>query len=45
MPVAIVHAGHGLSFGRDRLKLIVDEYLAGGRRIGDLEEWLAKAMG
>jgi glyoxylase-like metal-dependent hydrolase (beta-lactamase superfamily II) len=45
MPVAIVHAGHGLSFGRDRLKLIIDDYLAGGRRIGDLEEWLAKAMG
>ena len=45
LPVAIVHGGHGLSFGRDRLKLIIDEYLAGGRRIGDLDDWLAKAMG
>ncbi len=44
MPVSVVHAGHGGSFDRDRLKLIIDEYFAGGRRIGDLEEWLAKAM-
>ncbi|HKI81397.1 MAG TPA: MBL fold metallo-hydrolase, partial [Pseudodesulfovibrio sp.] len=44
MPVRVVHAGHGGSFDRDRLKLIIDEYFAGGRRIGNLEEWLARAM-
>lgn len=45
IPVSVVHPGHGLSFGRDRLKLIIDEYLAGGRRIGDVEKWLARQMG
>lgn len=44
MPVTTVHAGHGLSFGRERLKRIIDEYLAGGRRIGDLDEWLTRNM-
>jgi len=45
IPVSVVHPGHGLSFGRDKLKLIIDEYLAGGRRIGNLQEWLARHMG
>jgi glyoxylase-like metal-dependent hydrolase (beta-lactamase superfamily II) len=45
MPVNVVHAGHGGSFDRERLKLIIDEYFAGGRRIDNLEEWLARNMG
>jgi glyoxylase-like metal-dependent hydrolase (beta-lactamase superfamily II) len=44
LPVEVVHAGHGPSFGRERLRRIIDEYLAGGRRIGDLEEWLERNM-
>jgi len=44
VPVSVVHPGHGLSFDRDRLKLIIDEYLAGGRRIGNLDQWLARNM-
>lgn len=41
LPVSTVHAGHFRSFGRDRLIEILDQYRAGGRRIGDAETWLA----
>lgn len=35
IPVATVHAGHDASFGQDRLHELIDEYLAGGLRLGD----------
>jgi glyoxylase-like metal-dependent hydrolase (beta-lactamase superfamily II) len=41
LPVRVVHGGHFASFGRDRLAVIVDEYLAGGRRIPDADSWVA----
>ena len=33
-PVATVHAGHYDSFGRDRMKVLIDDYAAGKRRPG-----------
>lgn len=45
LPVDIVHAGHGHSFGRERMHLIIDEFLAGGRRVGDLNTWLDATLG
>ena len=41
LPVSSVHAGHFQSFGRDRMIDIIDEYRAGGRRLGDPEAWIA----
>ncbi len=43
-PVSVVHPGHGLSFGRDRMRTIIDEYLAGGRRMGDIEAYIEQAV-
>lgn len=34
LPVAVVHGGHYDSFGRERMNVIIDEFLAGGRRLG-----------
>ena len=45
LPVSVVHPGHGLSFGRDRMQTIVDEYLAGGRRLGDVAAYIERALG
>lgn len=45
LPVRTVHAGHFASFGRDRLIEILDEYRAGGRRVGDAANWIAQEMG
>lgn len=45
LPVTTVHAGHGLSFGRDQMKTIIDEYLAGGRRLGDAAAYIERALG
>ncbi len=45
LPVSVVHPGHGQSFDRDRMKLIIDEYFAGGRRIGDPAKWVNKILG
>lgn len=33
LPVQTVHGGHDLSFGRDRMIELIDEYLAGGLRM------------
>ena len=44
MPLSVVHAGHGGSFSRARMQTIIDEYLAGGRRIGDVETWLQDTL-
>lgn len=41
LPVTTVHAGHFGSFGRDKMIDILDEYQAGGRRVGNAEDWLA----
>jgi glyoxylase-like metal-dependent hydrolase (beta-lactamase superfamily II) len=40
LPVRIVHGGHYGSFGRDQMIAIIDDYLAGGRRIGDDAAWI-----
>ncbi len=40
LPVSTVHAGHYQSFGRDMMLTIIDEYLAGGRRPGDIDAWV-----
>ena len=40
LPVTIVHGGHAPSFGRETMRDIIDEYLAGGRRLGDAEAWV-----
>jgi glyoxylase-like metal-dependent hydrolase (beta-lactamase superfamily II) len=49
LPVRVVHAGHYPSFGRDTMRAIIAEFLAGGRRIVDAEAWIeaeiAKAGG
>ena len=42
LPVSVVHAGHFGSFDRDGMLTIIDEYLAGGRRLGNIENWLGK---
>ena len=45
MPVTTIHAGHGLSFDRLRMQTIIDEYLAGGRRMGDVATYVRNALG
>ena len=40
LPIQTVHAGHYISFNRDQMITIIDEYLAGGRRPGDLDAWI-----
>ncbi|MEO1139197.1 MAG: MBL fold metallo-hydrolase [Pseudomonadota bacterium] len=45
LPVTTVHAGHFASFGRDTLLRILDDYHAGGRRVGDPEAWISGEMG
>lgn len=44
LPVSTVHAGHFNSFGRDRLHELLDEYAAGGLRVGDPDQWIAGEM-
>ena len=44
LPVNTVHAGHYTSFNRQKLRTIIDEYLAGGRRPGDLDAWIRGEM-
>jgi glyoxylase-like metal-dependent hydrolase (beta-lactamase superfamily II) len=44
LPVSVIHPGHGTSFGRDKMRDIIDEYLAGGRRLGDAEAYILKAL-
>ena len=41
LPIETVHAGHDDSFGKERLDALIDSYLAGGQRLGELSEWLA----
>ena len=44
LPVSTVHAGHFDSFGQDGMLQIIEEYLAGGRRIGDIGGWVNDEM-
>jgi len=44
LPVTAVHAGHFESFGREKMIEIIDDYLAGGRRVGDPDAWIAGEM-
>ena len=41
LPVSVVHAGHFNSFGKGRLIALLDEYKAGGLRVGDPGNWIA----
>ncbi len=41
LPVTAVHGGHAQSFGRERLITIIDEYLAGGRRLPPVDDYIA----
>ena len=41
LDIDTVHAGHFNSFGRDKLHEILDDYAAGGRRLGDPDVWLS----
>lgn len=41
LPVRVVHGGHFASFGKERMGRIIDEYLAGGRRITGADDWIA----
>ncbi|MFD1160581.1 MBL fold metallo-hydrolase [Roseovarius aestuarii] len=45
LPVATIHGGHFPSFGRDRMIDLIDEYNAGGLRIGDASAWIEGEMG
>jgi glyoxylase-like metal-dependent hydrolase (beta-lactamase superfamily II) len=40
LPVSAVHGGHYASFGRETMRTIIEEYLSGGRRLGDVEAWI-----
>jgi glyoxylase-like metal-dependent hydrolase (beta-lactamase superfamily II) len=42
LPVETVHAGHGDSFGRERLAALIDDYLAGGLRLGSTADFVRK---
>jgi glyoxylase-like metal-dependent hydrolase (beta-lactamase superfamily II) len=44
LPVETVHAGHEGSFGRERLLKLIEAYLSGGLRLGNVRDWLAKQI-
>lgn len=41
LAVSTVHGGHFGSFGRERMKTLIAEYQAGGRRISNATDWLS----
>ena len=41
LPVTTVYGGHYEPFGRAKMLEIIDEFLAGGRRMGDPAAWIA----
>ncbi|TDK51434.1 MBL fold metallo-hydrolase [Antarcticimicrobium luteum] len=43
LPVSAIHAGHFVSFGQEKMIEIIDEYLAGGRRITDTDSFVSAA--
>ncbi|MGB1009843.1 MAG: MBL fold metallo-hydrolase [Thiolinea sp.] len=44
LPVSTVHAGHFGSFDRAGMLQIIDEYMAGGRRLGNINDWVGCEM-
>ena len=44
LPVTTLFGGHYDAFGRDKMLEIIDEYLAGGRRMGDPAAWIESQM-
>lgn len=44
LPISAVHGGHFDSFGRDRMREIISDYLSGDRRIADSAEWISSAI-
>lgn len=42
MPVTTIHGGHFASFGRDRMKELISDYLEGRLRIEDSADWVAR---
>ncbi|MEL7542302.1 MAG: MBL fold metallo-hydrolase [Pseudomonadota bacterium] len=45
LPIRTVHGGHDASFGHARMLQILDEYAAGGRRLGDINTWMDTVSG
>ncbi|MEM6933812.1 MAG: MBL fold metallo-hydrolase [Pseudomonadota bacterium] len=45
MPISLVHGGHFASFGRDRMRELIDAYLAGWNRLGASSEWVSSQIG
>ncbi|OED44861.1 hypothetical protein AB833_00580 [Chromatiales bacterium (ex Bugula neritina AB1)] len=44
LPITTVHGGHFPSFDKQRLRVIIEEYLAGGRRIGNSADWVGENL-
>ena len=44
LPVTTVHGGHYTSFDRARMHQLIDNYFAGGQRIGDPEAWIERKI-
>lgn len=44
LPVSAVHAGHDDSFDAAQMRVIIDEYFAGGRRIGHGASWVQEQI-
>ena len=40
MPIDLVHGGHFASFGQDRMRELIDAYLAGENRLGTSSDWV-----
>jgi glyoxylase-like metal-dependent hydrolase (beta-lactamase superfamily II) len=45
LPVARVFAGHEAPFGKARLDELIDSYLTGGQRLGDVRDWITSQRG
>lgn len=45
LQVARVFAGHEAPFGKARLDELIDSYLAGGQRLGDVRDWISTQRG
>ncbi len=45
LPVTQVYAGHEAPFGKDRLDALIDSYLGGGQRLGNVKDWISAQAG
>jgi glyoxylase-like metal-dependent hydrolase (beta-lactamase superfamily II) len=45
LPVERVFAGHEAPFGKERLDALIDAYLSGGQRLGNVKDWIATQTG